>query len=121
MNRFMWLSPTLFVLATGCSQQMYGTWHTTRVDPADAAAQVGIQSIRLNSDGTYLAATKAEGGNKQSAGKWAYDGYNLRLTGNDGTQRVYQTVVWLGKYMDATAKMGDRTVTVKMEKQPDNQ
>lgn len=94
MKRFLSLVLMIVPLSGGCTHQMWATWRTTKVEPADGAQSFEIRSITLNKDGTYVALAGTDEELRKVVGRWKYDGMRLSLVGADGETRVCDARVW---------------------------
>lgn len=117
MKRCAWSALAVLVVASGCSEQMVGTWRTVKVDPACSEKNFDMKCITFNKDGTYKGMVKQNDEVKAVTGKWAYNGTKLTLTTPEGRSHEYDAAVTMGGELKVSHKVcAGEKVTVDMKK-----
>jgi hypothetical protein len=98
-------------VGVGCSGMLVGTWKS-EAPPKDS--DFYINTVTFRDDGTYSAVGKKGEENVQLAGKYEYNGFNLKLKSPGKPERSYGAMyVMIGSKLEL--KSGNSKQTMKKQ------
>ena len=113
----MWMSGSFLALAlamvVGCSGALVGTWKAEA--PLKDANELSLNTVTFRNDGTYSAVGKKGDENMNLAGKYEFNGFNLKLKSPGKPEKTYGATYMMMGGGKLELKSGNSKQTLKKQ------